>query len=54
MNNFYLDYYTDLDDLYDANGVTENDWEPYYPDGVDEDDYTVTGCDPIEFDDIPF
>lgn len=51
MNNFYLDFYTDLDDV---DSYVEFDLDNFYDDGVDDDDYVVTGCDPVEFEDVPF
>lgn len=38
-----------MNDLHDHDGLDEIDFESYYADGVDAADYTVTGCDPAEY-----
>lgn len=50
MTNFYLDFYEDFDDYIDVPEYVET----FYDDGVDDRDYEVTGCDPTEYEDVPF
>lgn len=43
-----------LRDLADADGVLDLIVDDYYNDQDDDPNYIVTGCDPAEYDDVPF